>query len=202
MALLGSAFLAPAAGPVMPAVQPYNTWAERVAAPAASAAGVAGIVSLGAVAGAFAAVSERRQRGRVARNFFNVQTPVKRVAGPLALPMLPEPAFRNLNDELMREADAGFDPLALATGQSQWGNGEDSYYNYREAEVKHGGRPCLLCVFGVEEVGVAACRSAAGLDSLKCFSPAAAPQPVGQEPCSSATYFAEVAWRCWPPWAG
>jgi len=43
--------------------------------------------------------------------------------------------------------DAGFDPLDLATKSSPWGTGEESYYNYREAEVKHG-RLAMLATVG------------------------------------------------------
>jgi hypothetical protein len=43
--------------------------------------------------------------------------------------------------------DAGFDPLELATRASPWGEGESAYYNYREAEVKHG-RLAMLSAVG------------------------------------------------------
>jgi hypothetical protein len=43
--------------------------------------------------------------------------------------------------------DAGFDPLDLATQASPWGKGEEAYYNYREAEVKHG-RLAMLATVG------------------------------------------------------
>lgn len=61
--------------------------------------------------------------------------------------MLPEPAYRQLRDPLLAECDAGFDPLDLATGVSPFGTGADTYYNYREAEVKHG-RLAMLATAG------------------------------------------------------
>jgi hypothetical protein len=60
--------------------------------------------------------------------------------------MLPEPAYRSFNDPLLQEMDAGFDPLNLATTPSPWGDGQDAYFNYREAEVKHGRLAMLASV--------------------------------------------------------
>lgn len=71
----------------------------------------------------------------------------KAVNTALALPMLPEPSYRQLNDRLLGECDAGFDPLNLATKDSPFGTGVDTYYNYREAEVKHG-RLAMLATVG------------------------------------------------------
>lgn len=65
----------------------------------------------------------------------------------MAIPGLPEPEYRRLGDPLLAEQDAGFDPLALATADSRWGAGADTYYNYREAEVKHG-RLAMLATVG------------------------------------------------------
>jgi len=61
--------------------------------------------------------------------------------------VLPEPLYRKLEDPFAKEMDAGFDPLELATRASPWGQGESSYYNYREAEVKHG-RLAMLATVG------------------------------------------------------
>lgn len=67
-------------------------------------------------------------------------------ARPLALPMLPAPAYRSYDDPLAEEMDAGFDPLNLASTDSPFGNGKESYFNYREAEVKHGRLAMLASV--------------------------------------------------------
>lgn len=66
---------------------------------------------------------------------------------PLAIPMLPEPSYRQIGDKYLAEMDAGFDPLNLATAPSPWGYGNDAYFNYREAEVKHG-RLAMLATVG------------------------------------------------------
>jgi len=66
---------------------------------------------------------------------------------PLAVPGLPEPAYRQFKDPLLGECDAGFDPLDLATQASPFGKGPETYYNYREAEVKHG-RLAMLAATG------------------------------------------------------
>lgn len=58
-----------------------------------------------------------------------------------------QPLYRELGDRLLAEMDLGFDPLELATAASAWGTGAESYYNYREAEVKHG-RLAMLAVVG------------------------------------------------------
>lgn len=66
---------------------------------------------------------------------------VARAAGPQALPGL-EPAYRQITDPLRAEMDAGFDPLELGSKQ-----GADTYFNYREAEQKHG-RLAMLATVG------------------------------------------------------
>lgn len=66
---------------------------------------------------------------------------------PLAVPVLPVPSYRDLKDPLLAECDAGFDPLNLATRASPFGTGAETYYNYREAEVKHG-RLAMLATVG------------------------------------------------------
>jgi len=164
----GAAFLAPAGAPVPRATPEAWTVGEEAAAPlqsqlastgAAAAGGEAGsgaapAVLLAAVAGLGLAASGkagRRQRRELAsaRRFFGQQSapaaPVPQ--GPLAIPGLPVPAYRGLGDPLLGAMDAGFDPLDLATKPSPWGQGEDSYYNYREAEVKHG-RLAMLATVG------------------------------------------------------
>jgi len=61
--------------------------------------------------------------------------------------VLPEPKYRQLKDPLLGECDVGFDPLDLALAPSPFGTGQDTYYNYREAEVKHG-RLAMLAAVG------------------------------------------------------
>jgi len=82
--------------------------------------------------------------------------------------VLPEPAYRQLNDPLLGELDAGFDPLDLATKTSPWGTGADSYYNYREAEVKHGRLAMLASVgwLSSEELQGALARKIGLTDAL------------------------------------
>jgi len=67
--------------------------------------------------------------------------------GPLAVPMLPEPAYRTYGDTFLGEADAGFDPLSFSSTASPFGDGKAAYWNYREAEVKHG-RLAMLATLG------------------------------------------------------
>lgn len=164
MAFLASAFLAPSAGPAVnlqhagageasqlrttsalasqpESVLPVNS--ETGTSGFGYAAGAA-VVALGAVA---VRGSRRRDRRavRAARRFFGTtipETPPK----PLAVPMLPEPEYRKIEDPFAEEIDAGFDPLALATRPSPWGEGASAYYNYREAEVKHGRLAMLASV--------------------------------------------------------
>jgi len=100
-------------------------------------------------AAALALPRDRRAR-RAARRFFGGGAPATPPTPPkpLALPMLPEPAYRSMiDDPLAQEMDAGFDPLALATTPSPFGEGGSAYYNYREAEVKHG-RLAMLATVG------------------------------------------------------
>jgi hypothetical protein len=101
-----------------------------------------GSTSAIAVAGAFVAAvgvgATRNSTRRVTRKAGNTA---------LALPMLPEPAYRQVNDKFLAECDAGFDPLNLAMKDSPFGAGIDTYYNYREAEVKHG-RLAMLATVG------------------------------------------------------
>lgn len=161
MALLGSAFLAPAASPPEPARAPQQVSggasvpAEILDAAAGSAIpGVPSAVCLSALLASGALLvgggRQRRRAARTARHFFSSSSPspaLQEPKGPLAIPMLPQPAYRKLGDPLLRQMDAGFDPLDLATKPSPWGQGEDSYYNYREAEVKHG-RLAMLATLG------------------------------------------------------
>lgn len=68
---------------------------------------------------------------------------------PLAIPALPEPGYRQFEDPILDQADAGFDPLNLGTSTALfWGkDAETQYYNYREAELKHG-RLAMLAALG------------------------------------------------------
>jgi len=146
MELVGTAFLAPSltVSPVAPAVS------QAAIAPAVpSISSSSALATCVAAAGVLAAAGRKSQRaGRTARRFFNSAPPKpQRVPGPLAIPGLPEPSYRNLDDELLREMDAGFDPLNVAMQPSPWGQGEDAYYNYREAEIKHG-RLAMLATVG------------------------------------------------------
>jgi len=101
------------------------------------------VVALGVVA----VHGGRRERraARAARRFFGSAVP-EAPPKPVAVPMLPEPQYRRLQDPFAVEIDAGFDPLELATRASPWGEGESAYYNYREAEVKHGRLAMLASV--------------------------------------------------------
>jgi len=102
-----------------------------------------------AVAG-FAVQAGRKRasiRARLARGVFGSAQPV--LQKPLAVPGL-VPKYRDLcQDPLMAEADAGFDPLNLAVNPSPvWGNDVlTNYFNYREAEIKHG-RLAMLATLG------------------------------------------------------
>jgi len=161
MALLASAFLAPAAGPssgipranvgdtVQAQIAPApKSHAEVVSAPAGTVAfGYAAGGAL-AVLGAVTVRGGRRERRatRAARRFFGTTAAPEVPPKPLAVPVLPEPQYRRLQDPLAVEMDAGFDPLELATRASPWGEGESAYYNYREAEVKHGRLAMLASV--------------------------------------------------------
>jgi len=66
-----------------------------------------------------------------------------------AIPALPEPGYRQFDDPILDQADAGFDPLNLGTTKAIfWGqDAETQYYNYREAELKHG-RLAMLAALG------------------------------------------------------
>lgn len=183
MALLGTAFLLPSATPVSPAQA--EAWQGAARAPAlapqpeptlgSAGFGAAGVfAALASLAGAGAAAgASRKQRSRAARvvrHFFGTPapkpTPVP--AGPLALPMLPPPAYRTLGDPFLAEMDAGFDPLNLATKDSPFGLATESYYNYREAEVKHG-RLAMLATVGwlsSEELQAALARKLGLADEL------------------------------------
>jgi len=104
----------------------------------------AGLLSL---RGAARKVGSRRVR--VARSaMFQRQAP-RTPPRPVAIPALPEPGYRKFEDPILGEADAGFDPLNLATSEAIfWGkDAETQYYNYREAEMKHG-RLAMLAALG------------------------------------------------------
>eukprot|EP00929_Paragymnodinium_shiwhaense_P028232 TRINITY_DN1640_c0_g1_i3.p1 TRINITY_DN1640_c0_g1~~TRINITY_DN1640_c0_g1_i3.p1 ORF type:complete len:327 (+),score=81.92 TRINITY_DN1640_c0_g1_i3:90-1070(+) len=120
-----------------------------------SSSKLASVAAVGTIAAAAVAVSVRgrRTRGRTARNFFSQSQPVE-VTGPprpLAIPSLPPPGYRQaIEDPWAQEIDAGFDPLNLATTESPFGgkvNPQETYFNYREAEVKHG-RLAMLATLG------------------------------------------------------
>lgn len=147
MALVGSTFLAPVTS--LPADQLRSVAPPSGAAPAAaagSASGSGAVLASAALGVAALALPRDRRARRAARRFFG-QAPVSQSPPkPLALPMLPEPAYRSFNDPLLQEMDAGFDPLNLATTPSPWGDGKDGYFNYREAEVKHGRLAMLASV--------------------------------------------------------
>eukprot|EP00929_Paragymnodinium_shiwhaense_P028230 TRINITY_DN1640_c0_g1_i1.p1 TRINITY_DN1640_c0_g1~~TRINITY_DN1640_c0_g1_i1.p1 ORF type:complete len:315 (+),score=80.62 TRINITY_DN1640_c0_g1_i1:60-1004(+) len=104
---------------------------------------IASVAVVGAVA-AVVAVSSTRGR-RTTRTARNSQ------AKPIAIPALPPPSYRTvIEDPWAREIDAGFDPLNLATTESPFGgkvNPQETYFNYREAEVKHG-RLAMLATLG------------------------------------------------------
>jgi hypothetical protein len=147
MALLGSAFLAPGSLAVAPVAAPApglglgQPSASPAAAVGASLATTAGALALSvAAAASLASAAQRRQRRGCAQSGRNQRQ--ARAAGPLSLPWAPEPGYRQLNDPLLAEMDAGFDPLELGTKQ-----GVDSYYSYREAEQKHG-RLAMLATVG------------------------------------------------------
>lgn len=148
MALAGTTFLAPVSGvpleQLRSAVPPSGS---APSAPASTTLGSGAVLASAAVAvAAFALPRDRRAR-RAARRFFGQAEATQSPPRPLAIPMLPEPAYRSFKDELLAEMDAGFDPLNLATTPSPWGQGQDAYFNYREAEVKHG-RLAMLATVG------------------------------------------------------
>eukprot|EP00929_Paragymnodinium_shiwhaense_P028234 TRINITY_DN1640_c0_g1_i5.p1 TRINITY_DN1640_c0_g1~~TRINITY_DN1640_c0_g1_i5.p1 ORF type:complete len:328 (+),score=83.18 TRINITY_DN1640_c0_g1_i5:56-1039(+) len=118
-----------------------------------SSSKLASVAAVSTIAAAVAVSVRGRRRTRTARNFFSQSQPVE-VTGtpkPLAIPALPAPGYRQvIEDPWAREIDAGFDPLNLATTESPFGgkvNPQETYFNYREAEVKHG-RLAMLATLG------------------------------------------------------
>eukprot|EP00930_Biecheleria_cincta_P032005 TRINITY_DN2220_c0_g1_i1.p1 TRINITY_DN2220_c0_g1~~TRINITY_DN2220_c0_g1_i1.p1 ORF type:complete len:333 (+),score=61.61 TRINITY_DN2220_c0_g1_i1:159-1157(+) len=86
-------------------------------------------------------------KARTARCIFGSAQPSPQK--PLAVPGL-VPKYRDAcRDPLLAEADAGFDPLNLAVSPSPfWGKDvSTNYFNYREAEIKHG-RLAMLATLG------------------------------------------------------
>lgn len=92
-----------------------------------------------------ASVLERLQNFQVASLSQAARAPPR----PVAIPALPEPGYRKFADPILDQADAGFDPLNLGTSEALfWGkDAETQYYNYREAELKHG-RLAMLATLG------------------------------------------------------
>lgn len=86
------------------------------------------------------AAMQRKSAGRKGRT-------ARGAASRVAVPFLPEPEYRTYGDRFLAEADAGFDPLQLSSSTSPFGDGNVAYWNYREAEVKHG-RLAMLATLG------------------------------------------------------
>jgi len=144
----------------MQAVQPSPAALRGYSAPSPAAPQTAPLDGAGsstsaglAAAGVFAAVAAvstgGRRTTRTARRVFGLGGATQDTR-PLAIPDL-VPAYRRvIRDPWAREIDAGFDPLNLATSQSPFGgkaNPQETYFNYREAEVKHG-RLAMLATLG------------------------------------------------------
>jgi len=130
------AFLAPS-----PVALDVSTATSTPISQAPPAAGAAGSSSMAAVIAGVAAM------GLGIKSSSRAKLPSRQATAPLAIPVLPEPAYRQLKDPLLAECDVGFDPLNLAVAPSPFGTGEETYYNYREAEVKHG-RLAMLATVG------------------------------------------------------
>lgn len=103
-------------------------------------------VSIGGVVASRGMARRQHRAERTKRGFFAAEAPKTKAAGPLALPMLPPPAYREFGDTFLGEADAGFDPLSLASTSVPFWDGKLAYWNYREAEVKHGRLAMLASV--------------------------------------------------------
>jgi light-harvesting complex II chlorophyll a/b binding protein 5 len=154
MAFSAPAFVAPASpvgssvlaldAPLRVAQVPVDSASTDKGPQIRSVHGVA-LLALGGFASHRLSRKHRRAANVVARRFFAKE--VQKPKGPLALPMLPEPEYRQYADPFLAEADVGFDPLNLASTTSPFGDGKAAYWNYREAEVKHG-RLAMLAALG------------------------------------------------------